>query len=174
MATDAPHTCPFCSEPHAERPDECFRCETPLVAWWPFEDALRQPQSAVSGAPGPLDARKVPALLSLAIAALVGAAAAGLGTRAVRVGPPSASVSRPASATVVPRSSEAVPSAVGWFPSAASSPRLSYRVQRGDSLWRIAAALTGDGRNWRTLWPERDPSAPLVVGTVLDAGPVAR
>jgi nucleoid-associated protein YgaU len=32
---------------------------------------------------------------------------------------------------------------------------LTYRAQRGDSLWRIAAALTGDGRRWRELWPER-------------------
>jgi nucleoid-associated protein YgaU len=44
---------------------------------------------------------------------------------------------------------------------------VAYRVQAGDSLWRIAAALTGDGRNWKTLWPAMDPARPLAVGTVL-------
>jgi hypothetical protein len=29
-----------------------------------------------------------------------------------------------------------------------------YTIQPGDSLWRVAAALTGDGENWRRLWPE--------------------
>ena len=28
-----------------------------------------------------------------------------------------------------------------------------YTMQPGDSLWRVAAALTGDGSNWRRLWP---------------------
>jgi hypothetical protein len=29
---------------------------------------------------------------------------------------------------------------------------LTYTVQRGDSPWRIAAALTGSGRNWVWIW----------------------
>jgi LysM repeat protein len=44
-----------------------------------------------------------------------------------------------------------------------------YHVQPGDSLWRIAAALTGDGRNWKALWPTTDPARPLAVGSVLEA-----
>jgi nucleoid-associated protein YgaU len=50
-----------------------------------------------------------------------------------------------------------------------AAPRVvSYRVQPGDSLWRIAAALTGDGRNWTSLWPATDAARPLAVGTVLE------
>jgi hypothetical protein len=45
---------------------------------------------------------------------------------------------------------------------------LTYRVQRGDSLWRIASAVTGDGRRWRELWPEHgDGEGRLAAGTVL-------
>jgi nucleoid-associated protein YgaU len=53
---------------------------------------------------------------------------------------------------------------------------VSYRVQRGDSLWRIAASLTGDGRRWRELWPQLDAAAGRITpGTVLevDVGRVA-
>jgi nucleoid-associated protein YgaU len=47
--------------------------------------------------------------------------------------------------------------------------RLSYRVQRGDSLWRIAASLTGDGRRWRELWPQHAEQAGRIApGTVLE------
>lgn len=170
MATDAPHACPFCSESHLDRPEQCFRCESPLAAWWPFEDAVQRSRVAVSEAPGTPAVRRGRSLVSLAIAALVGAAAARLWTGAVLVDSPSVSVSTSTTATDVPRLSETAPSATA---AAVSPARLSYRVQPGDSLWRVAAALTGDGRNWRTLWPERDPSEPLEVGTVLEVTPEA-
>jgi hypothetical protein len=46
-----------------------------------------------------------------------------------------------------------------------------YTVQPGDSPWRIAAALTGQGRRWRELWPGETPR--LVPGMVLEV-PVPR
>jgi len=51
---------------------------------------------------------------------------------------------------------------------ASASRVLTYRVQRGDSLWRVAAAFTGDGRRWRELWPEhQDEEGRIAAGTVL-------
>jgi hypothetical protein len=53
-------------------------------------------------------------------------------------------------------------------PAASPSP-LRYTVQRGDSPWRIAVALTGDGRRWRELWA--DPAPMLQPGMVLELSP---
>jgi hypothetical protein len=45
---------------------------------------------------------------------------------------------------------------------------VTYRVQRGDSLWRIASALTGDGRRWHELWPEHaGGEGRIAAGTLL-------
>ena len=45
---------------------------------------------------------------------------------------------------------------------------ITYRVQRGDSLWRIAAALTGDGEKWKELWPEYEgKELALLPGSIL-------
>jgi Tfp pilus assembly protein FimV len=46
---------------------------------------------------------------------------------------------------------------------------IQYRVQKGDSLWRVAAALTGRGSNWVELWPEyRGHERKLMPGSVLE------
>jgi hypothetical protein len=179
MGTDARHACPVCSEPYAERPDRCFRCETPLGAWWPFEDVARgvaSPRVATTVA-----TRKRPAWTPVVIVALLGAGAwlGSVWTSARARVAPAASVS-PSTVRAVP-SAPPTPRTVifdpetGTVTTAPAGPsaraagiRPTYRVQRGDSLWRIAAAFTGDGRNWTVLWPARDPAQPLVVGTVLD------
>jgi hypothetical protein len=86
----------------------------------------------------------------------VGAALGAGGTLALRRAPPQTVVALPATSAPPPP---------------VSSPRpevLTYRVQRGDSLWRIASAVTGDGRRWRELWPERrDGDGRVAAGTVL-------
>ncbi len=56
-------------------------------------------------------------------------------------------------------------------PSPASPAVVRYRVQRGDSLWRVAAAVTGDGRRWKDLWPDRASATPLRAGEVLVIDP---
>lgn len=44
---------------------------------------------------------------------------------------------------------------------------IQYVVQPGDSLWRIAAALTGRGANWQMLWPHATSEDRIIVGQVL-------
>lgn len=159
MGTDGRHRCPVCSEPYEEQPAECFRCETPLRGWWSFEDAAR---SVRPPAPEPAKRRRTP-VVPLLLAAILGASTAAV-TRGIWSPLPRAqpSASPVAAPPPVGRPSPAVPSA----PTAPSV--LVYRVQPGDTLWRIAAALGGDGRNWRSLWPARDGTHPLAVGTVLE------
>jgi cobalamin biosynthesis protein CbiG len=52
-------------------------------------------------------------------------------------------------------------------PAPDSSPVLYYRIQKGDSAWRVAAALTGSGLNWQLLWPELK-NKPIQIGDVLE------
>ena len=201
-----PRACPVCSEPLTDTPQRCFRCETPLAAWWPFEVCLEQSVDGLGRAVvvGPVSKASL-ALGSrypaLAAAAAVGAALALLSAFAVfqarleasrsvlkTTGIPlvlAVSTEAPSSAspaegpavvaTQVPASSSipnvlVTTSAGGARPRGAEptsiAPLTSYRVQRGDSLWRIAAALTGDGRRWRQLWPELEGRW-LRPGTVL-------
>jgi nucleoid-associated protein YgaU len=66
--------------------------------------------------------------------------------------------------TALPAAPSRAPAAVA---ARAGSPApLRYTVQRGDSPWRIAAALTGDGRRWRELWAS--PAPTLHPGMVLE------
>ena len=165
MAPDAARHCPVCSEPYDAPPDECFRCETPLASWWAFETA-----AASSRPPEPRPRRH------LAVAALAGAIVASVALRFLTgtAHAPEESAG-PASRASLPQaaapSREPVPLPPTTVPTPAprTAPRaVSYRVQPGDSLWRIAAAFTGDGRNWTSLWPATDAARPLVVGTVLE------
>jgi nucleoid-associated protein YgaU len=164
MATDTRFACPVCSEPYDAPVAACFRCETSLDSWWRFEEAAaRRPSPEPSRAP-----RWAPLLAAAVLGAAVSAAV--LWTMVVT---PSASTTPSAfPAAPVP----AISVAPYASPPAASPapPVILYRVQPGDSLWRIAAALTGDGRNWKTLWPTIDPARPLAVGAVLEAPPAAR
>ncbi len=157
MATDAGVCCPVCSEPYDAAPEECFRCETPLGTWWRFEEAVGRSRPRE---PGP---RR-----HVAIGVLVGAIVATVALRFLS-GTAHAPDESVAPVLTVPAS---VPSTAPAVPAARAvdaSPRVvSYRVQPGDSLWRIAAALTGDGGNWTTLWPATDAAKPLAVGTVLE------
>lgn len=159
MGTDARYACPVCSEPYDAPPAECFRCETPLGSWWRFEDAVLR-----SGAG---ERSPSPRMLPVVGAAVLGALVAAVGLRMTTGGAPVAAV--PATAVALPPA--APPRAAPTPASAPAAPAavMTYRVQPGDSLWRISAALTGDGRNWRTLWPTMDPTRPLAVGTVLEA-----
>jgi hypothetical protein len=144
--TDA--ACPVCAEPLRGGPERCFRCQTALTRWWAFEDALRA--LGPGGAPPPRGASWVRMLA----VAFLGAARGAAGVMARRPAP------RPA----------ALPAPVPTPPPLLPPPPevLTYRVQRGDSLWRIASAVTGDGRRWRELWPEhRDGEGRLLAGTVL-------
>ena len=158
-----PPVCPVCSEPLPDRPDRCFRCETPLRPWWPFEDALstssRQPQ-ALSLQPATVasPSRSRARTLGTGLALVMGGAVLGfLGRSPDRPDPPRPSRPSPPALTHIPSPS----------PRPASPTTITYRVQRGDSLWRIAAALTGEGSRWRELWPDR-PDHPLLPGTLLE------
>ena len=153
--------CPVCDHDLGTRSASCFRCEADLSRWWPLEDALTSalPTPVAEAAPRP---RRAPWLV-LAAVAVAGAA---LG-RASVPGPPSAPVAvalAPAGpAAVVP--APTAPAAVA--PPSVGDPlpvRLTWHVQRGDSPWRIAAALTGDGRRWPEI---TGASPPLRAGSTL-------
>jgi nucleoid-associated protein YgaU len=104
-------------------------------------------------------------MMPIAVAALLGALVAAVAQR-IMTGTAHAPVATTPSASVA---TAPAPVATALPASAVAPALVAYRVQPGDSLWRIAAALTGDGRNWRTLWPALDPQRPLAVGTVLEA-----
>lgn len=146
--------CPVCAEPLLARPPRCFRCETALGPWWELEDAL-----------GALEARAPTAARpSRPWAALLAALAAGvvLGAASLTmVRPPP---TREAAAPAPPPPLSTLPP----DPLPAEPRPLDYRVQRGDSLWRIAAAVTGEGHRWRELWPEHaETGGRIATGTVL-------
>jgi Tfp pilus assembly protein FimV len=149
--------CPVCGEPLHGRPDHCFRCETSLAPWWAFEDALSGMAPPLPRGPNGRRRRAVAAGAALMVMA-AGIAAVVLATR------------RPPAPVALAPSGAIAPSAPAPDdPPAAAPALLSYRVQRGDSLWRIAASLTGDGRRWRELWPQHaGGAAPLAPGTVLE------
>ena len=142
----AAYCCPVCDAPLDEAAPRCFRCETGLARWWPLEEVL------ASSATRPRYLRHV---VLLAGAFLLG----------VLPGAFWHVVQTPPSPTIAPR-----PSApIVRTPEAPPSPRkITYRVQRGDSLWRIAAALTGDGEKWKDLWPEYEGrERALLPGSIL-------
>jgi hypothetical protein len=66
-----------------------------------------------------------------------------------------------------PRSTELVPSFQSTVLAPESAPVLRYCVQKGDSAWRIAAAMTGAGQNWQLLWPELK-NKPIQIGGILE------
>ncbi len=154
----------MCAEPLAARAERCFRCETPLAGWWRFEEALASvgggtsaaapaiSAPAVAGQPSRGDGKWLGFAILLGGGALVGALATGAWMS--RNEKPGEEVATRPSPTRVAAESAGTVSAPAPDPPR-SAPPLRYRVQRGDSLWRIAAALTGDGRRWRDLWPGR-------------------
>jgi nucleoid-associated protein YgaU len=162
MAAPTDASCPVCEEPLTGRPERCFRCETPLARWWEFEAALDE--VAAPAAPA-ADRRRTRMAGSALMVMACGVAAVLIATRRL-----------PAPVALAPAETVALPAPVAADrPAEPSSPperrpaTLSYRVQRGDSLWRIAASLTGDGRRWRELWPEHAAGAGRIApGTVLE------
>lgn len=160
--------CPVCAEPLADRPERCFRCETALGAWWPFEASLgglvgpeARARESSPAAPAPPPGARTAWVGAAALLAGVLAASAFWAWRGEREARPAGEIPSP----VASRVTSASP--VLSTPSAARQPVVAYRVQRGDSLWRIAAAFTGDGRNWRKLWPDGDRRR-LLPGAVVE------
>ena len=149
--------CPVCSEPLGARPERCFRCETPLAPWWAFEDALGRVAPPAAVAEGAGRRRRLVAGATLMVMA------AGIAAVVVVARKPAAPVALAPTASVVPASP---------LPAVrveARAATFSYRVQRGDSLWRIAKSLTGDGSRWRELWPHHEAAAGRIApGTVLE------
>jgi hypothetical protein len=145
--------CPVCGQAFGDSPARCFRCETDLGSWWRFEDEMRGLASAARSRPprGALALAACLAVLSLSLAVALSNRAR-VATEAVHPAPP-----RPVVAVEGPTP----PS-----PAESRPPSVRYTVQSGDSAWRIAAALTGQGRRWRELWPDSPPR--LVPGMVLD------
>lgn len=175
--TEAPVPCPVCAEPLTGRPERCFRCETALGAWWGFEEALAGTElggTPVVPAPAPVTVpvpEPAPPRTRLALfSALAVSAALGAGFFSFHA----SSVERPVSIVVDPTPP---PTTVPTHADPPAPRIVHYRVQRGDSLWRIAASLTGDGSKWKELWPDRtDGDAAIAVGSVLevDLGRIAR
>jgi hypothetical protein len=191
---DSPNVvCPVCDEPFRDRPTRCFRCGTNLQEWWPLEELLNNEEivTVVATKPPPEASRR--ALWILIIVVTICAVSAGffagrfalrptdLTTHplsSARIAPPlpeTTSVPPPESSsalipgarpepTPIPRVPQVVPEASA---NGEDERVLRYRVQKGDSAWRVAAALTGHGQNWQFLWPELK-SKPVQVGSVLE------
>ena len=122
-----------------------------LMGWW-----AARPAFAPSEPAAPRAAVATPVTVSPATETRVAPDPAVVST----VEPPAAS-----------RSSSAARSFSAARPSStsASRSRVRYRVQPGDSPWRVSAALLGSGHRWRELWPEASTSAPVLrAGAVLD------
>jgi hypothetical protein len=151
--------CPVCDEPLTARAERCFRCETPLTAWWAFDAALAGIETPSIPAPVPRPPTRAWTAIAVLAFVLGGAMVAAIGGQR-RAGEPVAPSNGPAIAPLV-----AAP--IAEAPSRAAPAQVHYRVQCGDSLWRVAAALTGDGRRWTELWPQAGPG-PLKVGVVLE------
>ena len=163
MATEPkPVACPVCGEAFAAPPPRCFRCETDLSLWWRLDESLlalsrsaksvappeaQEPAPAEPLRPGRGRVWLLPVIL---MSGLLGAFLLHLESTRPRVGEPvtdgrSHSPPPPASAGSAQSS-----------PVASPRPTLRYVVQPGDSLWRIAASLKGDGRRWPELLAEGD------------------
>ncbi len=155
MKNERPPVCPVCNEVLSERAARCFHCETKLEAWWPLEERLLEADSQ--------EKRSAWAAgrWAVGLAALVVGTGLGLGWQ--WLGPEETSVE--ASLPPVVASSAVVQETATKEP----PPVIHYRVQRGDSLWRVALALTGRGADWSSLWPEyAGRELELEVGTVLE------
>jgi LysM domain-containing protein len=145
--------CPVCAEPLVGRPPRCFRCETVLGPWWELEQALGSMEPGGPAAPLPASRGWSAVLVAVAVGALLGAAGLTMVRRA------------PAREAAAPSPTPLPPTPAPLLP---PSRLIDYRVQRGDSLWRIAAAVTGDGHRWRELWPEHaGTDGRITAGTVL-------
>jgi hypothetical protein len=144
-------TCPVCGEAFAGSPARCHRCETVLGSWWRFEDEL-----------GGLAPQAPPASrAALTVAGVLAVVAMALLVALVRK-PAAVPETRGPS----PRPEAPPPTPPASVAAAARPASVRYTVQSGDSPWRIAAALTGQGWRWRELWPDSPPR--LVPGMVLD------
>ena len=142
----AAYFCPVCDAPLDEAAPRCFRCETGLARWWPLQDALA---SEATRSP------YLPHVVLLVVGLLCGASLGALRKDA----------NAPSSPTIAPRPGAPI---VRTLETPSPPRRITYRVQRGDSLWRIAAALTGDGRKWKDLWPEYEGrELTLLPGSIL-------
>lgn len=169
MATDPGKAgCPVCTEPLDRGAGRCFRCESDLAAWWPFEEklgSLPNPRLAST-----IETRRpVQSHPLVWIAAVLAAGVAGLSlglglnqaSRGVAIkGPPTESTAA-APALLAPTA-----------PPVAGRPEeraIKIVVQKGDSLWRLAKTLTGRGESWGDLWPNTSPvqARSLVEGTEL-------
>jgi hypothetical protein len=187
------HACPVCGERFATPPERCFRCENPLTAWWEVERIVREMDAeppplqagllptagGVEGRLASTSARRQGALAT----ALAGAISLGIG---MAVGPyvgaamaPFAAGSRPMddvragaaapliSPAVLPRVAP-LDTSIGDTTRLPQAVTIRYRVQPGDSRWRIAAALLGDGARWTELWTAEEARSPLRSGLTLD------
>jgi hypothetical protein len=158
--------CPVCDQAlHVSAP-KCFRCTTELTNWWPLEEALRTGPAAVD-TPTRVQPPATQRSYSHYGAVLVLGVLLGLAGANRWFAPrPDEHVPQEVFRDEAPR-----PSPRGEATSAPETttpptdrPLVLYTVQPGDSLWRIAAALTGDGRNWQDLWPSyegRETRLPL-------------
>ncbi len=195
MGDSAKTVCPVCDEPFRDRPSRCFRCGTNLKEWWPLEELLTGPET-LSVVPTALPSRKAYRrkvwIFFVAVIICVGSAGILFGRFALKPKDlstptiPTTHVTPPLPPTPFATPQEPTPVPTTQLrPEPASIPLaipqvkpeiggggegervLRYRVQKGDSAWRIAAALTGAGQNWQLLWPELKDK-PLRVGGVLE------
>lgn len=162
MATEPkPVACPVCGEAFAKPPSRCFRCETDLSLWWRLDEslvalrrsatplALPEAHEPARAEPVPLARKRIWVVPVILMCGLLLALLLHLESTRAPVGEPAPNARpRPAPPSASAAGTEVPPVAV------APRPTLRYVVQPGDSLWRIAASLKGDGRRWPELLAE--------------------
>lgn len=167
--------CPGCAEPLAPGTPRCFRCETRLERWWELDARFAEieeggPPEGIAVATRPTSEARlrpawiVPTLAAAALGLLLGAGA-GRVSRTATEGDLEHARLRP----VAPAQPTAASPAAPPLGAGAGVPGVCYTVQPGDSAWRIASALLGDGRRWREV--SQQPL--LKSGQTLAVGPVA-
>lgn len=167
--TPSTWTCPVCDEALEKQAERCFRCGNILADWWPLENTIQELKDVderdttafvIPGAKTQVSWPWVAAIFALGI--LIGQ----VGPLATLLWegkgkPPQRSIETGARPPVAPAGAQA--------PTVLRNPIIRYRVQKGDSLWRIAASVTGEGGNWENIWPElKGATATLQRGTWID------
>ena len=138
-ATPAEFICPVCEEPLERAVDKCFRCQTELNAWWPLEASIQAKTF------GELEKSKRSLWIPVVAAFLGGIAVyLALAMWLSGAGPGSAEEAASVSLEAPADFGGGGESRRNEIPKDTDKPRVEtiyYRVQKGDSMWRIAAAL---------------------------------
>ncbi len=153
--------CPVCAAELGALAKRCYHCGSALDEWWPLEKSIQEL--------GPTPVQRRINIWGWVFLGLTAGFLIGWLPR-ILFSPPAqiskeAQINKPVAGQTAEQPKLPAPRQ--------GSEVIEYHIQRGDSLWRIAAGFTGEGRNWAKLWPERK-NALIKEGTLiqLDLGKI--